>query len=568
MSSLDQPLTLEFDDLTPEATWRLANGQLRFLADSHSDLTALEWPAAQAEYARSMRVRVTPLHGDELVPLANRYYPGYQETILGSEALILSKRIAAPFRGPEERAVLWSFECQAEGDSVFRMDVDIDWGEPLTQRVVDGLLVAQRNPTAGQGIYRQSNAESTRVFGNPHSPPESLELDDGAGTAHLVYYVLVNGIVDVSLLLTVSDVGEQVAWSAFLGLRESDRVLEGSRRAWDAARKTGRIWTPDTRVNAAIDAGKRETLQHVVQLHTGLAPADRSIVHAPALIDGLDVLDLTASRNLLAHLRRLAERSTGRPPLLIPAQSREPLIDPGRAIARTIGAYLIALQRHLSRHWDATLLEAHYEAVGLCSEVLMRARSKDLAQLSVPELTALGMALRAAQALATLRRDGANTVRWENEACDIERAAEAAGGVRAVESPLDWENLAGWRTPTNRPWQFDDPWAGIRLAAQAVWQGAGVTIDARGVSVRPTFPAQWSWWALEGLATPHGPLSLVWDGARLHSTLPLRGPLPVLVHNRIRALRTDEDDFDLTFDFSGEHEPVDLFHPRFADPAY
>ena len=111
-------------------------------------------------------------------------------------------------------------ECQAEGDLLVRLDIEIDWGEPLTQRIVDGLLVAQLNPRRAQGVYAQRNADLTCVFGNPYGRPSSYEFDD-QGHARLSYYILINGIVEVPLLLTVSDVGEQVAWNGFLAMRDA-----------------------------------------------------------------------------------------------------------------------------------------------------------------------------------------------------------------------------------------------------------------------------------------------------------------------------------------------------------
>ncbi|NJN81723.1 MAG: hypothetical protein HC802_05135 [Caldilineaceae bacterium] len=92
--------------------------------------------------------------------------------------------------------------------------------------MVDGLLVAQCNPRRIQGIYAQRNADSTRVFGNPYGRPSEVDLLDEEGRAKLVYYVLVNGIVEVPLLLTISDVGEQMAWNGFLALRDAERVFE------------------------------------------------------------------------------------------------------------------------------------------------------------------------------------------------------------------------------------------------------------------------------------------------------------------------------------------------------
>ncbi len=190
---LDQPQVVDFGDLDPGATYRLANQELFCNADAATDLRDLRWPWADALYARRIQVHVSDPHDDELMVMATRFYPGYQEVILGSEGMIVSKRLLVPFGSGYDRAVGWLLECQAEGDRLLRLEVDIDWGEPLEQRMVDGLLVAQRNPGQARGIYAQQNAESTRVFGNPHGLPSHIELGDD-GKAHLVYYVLVNGM--------------------------------------------------------------------------------------------------------------------------------------------------------------------------------------------------------------------------------------------------------------------------------------------------------------------------------------------------------------------------------------
>lgn len=554
---LDQPQSIDLDALDPAATYLLANHELRLLADAQSDLVDLRWPWADAPYARTLQTRLTAWHGDALLPIVNRYYPGYQETILGSEGLILSKRLVVPLHSADDRALFWSYECQSEGDSVVRLDVDIDWGEPLTQRMVDGLLVAQRNPHPEQGIYQQSNAESTRVFGNPHGRPETIELDDAAGTAHLVYYVLVNGIVDVALLLTVSDVGEQVAWNAFLALRDNEVVFDRSNRAWEDALKTARLWTPDARLNHAVQTGKRAALLQLVHLRTGMAPADRAILHVPPLVDVFDALDPAQSRNLLAHLRRTAERSQGRLPTHLPLLPKATAADPGPALVQTNSAYLTALLSHVARHPEAALLAEHAAAVALCAEALVQARPAVLQDDGAKSLMQLGAGLRAAMSLATLRRDGVNALRWESEACDAEKQADALGAARNAQTPApDWAQASAWPTPANAPWGFADPWTGIAWAAQALWQGGGIAFANGQPVVRRTWPVAWNWWALLDLPIFHTDakpndrrLSLVWDGAQLHTTEPLRTMLPVVIHESIRALHSDELDFDLTFHF-------------------
>jgi hypothetical protein len=572
---LDQPQSIEVDELDAASSFLLANPEIRFRADAHTDLVDLRWPWADALYARSIRMGMTlytaGLQADELAPMVNRYYPGYQETIYGSEILIVSKRLAAPFHSADDRCVIWTCECQAEGDTLVRFDVDIDWGEALTQRIVDGLLVAQRNPRPGQGVYRQSNAESTRVFGNPHARPDTVALDDAVGTARLTYLVLVNGIVDVSFLLTLSDVGEQVAWNAFLAQRDTERSFQLSNKAWDDALKTARVWTPDTRFNRAVQAGKLATLQNLVHLRAGMAPADRRVERVPALVAGLDALDLHQSRNVLAHLRRVAERNGGCLPTVLPVRAKDPLPAPGpalpfSALAAANAAYLAALHSHLQRHFDAGLLADHMDAVRLCAEALVQ-RHGGRADGAEPHGAEAARALDTAVALAALHgaAGGADAARWESEA--VQFARQAAG---AAPSPApDLSALDGWHTPAGSPWTFDDPWAGVALAAEAVWRGAGVRWEGDTLAVRPAWPQAWPWWALVGLPVDGAPLTLVWDGATLHSTHPVASDLPVQVTGRIRTLNTEDTDFDLQFEFmdgsgAGGNVQQRRFRPAFA----
>ena len=121
--------------------------------------------------------------------------------------------------------------------------------------MVDGLLVAQANPGPAQGIYDQRNADSTRVFGNPEGRPHKFEIDDPQ-RAQLSYYVLINGEIEFQFLLTVSDVGEQVAWNGFLALRDAARVAEKSGNAWRDYLKAGRLWTSDPELNYLLNASK------------------------------------------------------------------------------------------------------------------------------------------------------------------------------------------------------------------------------------------------------------------------------------------------------------------------
>ncbi|MCX6044725.1 MAG: hypothetical protein NT075_06390 [Chloroflexi bacterium] len=563
---LDQPQSIAYEELDNSVTYPLANQDVRFAVDAGTDLLDLQWPWTAEVYARSIRMRISDPRDDKLVPMVTRYYPGYQELILGSEGMIVSKRLVAPFKSAYDRAVIWMLECQVEGDRLLRLEIDIDWGEPLTQRMVDGLLVAQRNPGAARGIYAQSNAERTCVFGNPYGRPDVIDLESG-DRAHLVYHVLVNGMVEVPLLLTMSDVGEQVAWSGFLALRDTERAYELTVRAWQALVKTSRLWTPDANFNRTMQAGKLETMQSLQRLRGGTAPMDQRIEHLPALVESLDALDIIESRNLLAHIRRLAEQTNGRLPVLLPMRNKEAPVDPAAGLVQTDGAYLTALHGHIQRHFDLELLQAHYAAVQACTEALIKERRA--VQTDGRQLAALGLALRQAQDLAMLHNDGVNAIRWESEACEAERLAkELQAQSESSTIPLtDWLALSTWQTPEHQPWHFADPWRGIALAGQGVWRGGGLSWIRKELWVQPTFPKAWSWWALLDLPLGDTKLSLLWDGATLHSTRPVRSKLPVQVHQRIRAIKADEYEFNLEFELKSEQdgqEERQIFKPKFA----
>ncbi|MFN8494828.1 MAG: hypothetical protein U0350_44910 [Caldilineaceae bacterium] len=561
---LDQPQSIDCDELAATATYQLANQDLRFKVDANTDLVDLEWPWAGETYVRRIQMRLSAPRADALTPMITRYYPGYQEVILGSEGMIISKRVVAPYKSAFDRAVIWMLECQVEGDHLLRLDIDIDWGEPLTQRMVDGLLVAQRNPGAARGIYAQSNAERTCVFGNPYGRPDSIDIAT-EDQAHLVYHILVNGMVEVPLLLTISDVGEQVAWNGFLALRDTERAYELTVKAWDALVKTGRLWTPDARLNRAVQAGKLETVRNLQRLRGGPTPTDQHVEHLPVLVKSLDVLDVTESRNLLAYARRLAEQTNGRLPVLFPPRVKE-AVDPEAAVVRTNGAYLTALHAHLQRHFDAELLAAHQAAVQACTEALIQAQQLSPAQ--VYQGPSLGEALRHAEQLALDWGDSVNAARWESEAVEAERLA---GGIstqpaEALNSLLNWSATSTWQTLPKQPWHFTDPCAGIALAGEAVWDGCGLHWEHDELWVEPHFPIFWSWWALLDLPIQERKLSLVWDGAVLHTTQPVRSQLPVQIHQRIRALKTEDHEFDLEFEFKDEVNGASqrqLFKPKF-----
>lgn len=562
---LDQPQSFEYELLPTGVIGRLANQDLYCSVDANSDAIDVTWPWANANavYARRIQMAISDWQDGPLVPLAVRCFPGHQETIVGAEGMIVTKRLITPWKGPDDKALIWLLECQAEGDRLLKLEIDIDWGEPLSQRIVDGLLLAQRNPEPARGIYAQSNAESTRVFGNPYGRPDEVHIDDPQ-RARLVYHVLVNGVVEVPLLLTISDVGEQVAWNGFLSLRDVEQVFDASSEAWSRLLRTGRLWTPDPAFNRAVHEGKLEAIRRVQRLRSGWSPSDTRVAGVAALVDAWDVIDPSVSRNLLAHLRRLAEEFGGSLPAALPplppppkrgegAEAAAPTVARERtgfdgdisAVVRSDGVYLGALAAHLRHHPDGDLLAAHLPAVRLCAERLIQLRVQEQVDGTGGRLDqctrACGEALQSAAELAHAAHAHVDAARWESEAEYLARQGQAANAVgEDGGSPA-----AGWLTS-------------VQTAGSAIWNGCGVRYRDGELWVEPAWPSGGAWWALLGLPVANGKyLSLLWDGAILHATQPVRSHLPTLLCKRIQIHRTDEFDFDPYFELTRDSNEGD-----------
>lgn len=578
---LDQPQTIDWDDIVDGATYRLANQDIFFDVDDKTDLCDLTWPWAGEMYAKRITLTVSAPREEALMPMVTRLYPGHQELIMGTEGVIVTKRVAVPLQSDYDRSVIWLLDCQAEGDRLLRLDVEIDWGEPLTQRMVDGLLVAQRNPGPQRGIYSQSNAELTCVFGNPDARPDQIEIES-AQHAHLVYHVLVNGMVEVPLLLAISDVGEQMAWNGFLAMRDAERAFELSGKAWEKLLKTGRLWTPDVALNQQIQASKLAAARRVQRVRAGFAATDRLVEHNGALVDLTDTYDVTLSRNLLAPLRRLAEATMGRLPLLLPLRPRDATVDPGSALLTTVCAYLSALQRHLSRHFDAKLLADHYNAVGLCVEQALRQVADD-ADTGISDNLAIYQRLQqSATTLATWHGVAENAQRWQAAFAPYVDQATTDDGDQATEQAARRETTSAsatedrwWKAPaaatltrpTDAPWHLADPWIGISWAGRVLWRGCGIGWRNEELWVTPDWPTIWQWWALLDLPyVDERTITLLWDGTTLHATQPIRSVLPTQQWDTIRTRRTDELEFDLYFELQAEvsgETHVLMVHPEF-----
>ncbi len=93
---LDQPQSIDYLDLAGGPINRLANHELICWLDADCNPQEVYWPWANRRYVRSIVMRVLDWQEGELVPLVTRFFPGHQETIAGSEGVIVTKRLCIP----------------------------------------------------------------------------------------------------------------------------------------------------------------------------------------------------------------------------------------------------------------------------------------------------------------------------------------------------------------------------------------------------------------------------------------------------------------------------------------
>jgi hypothetical protein len=297
------------------------------------------------------------------------------------------------------------------------------------------------------------------------------------------------------------------------------------------------------------------------------------------------------SRNLLAHVRRVADEFGGSLPPVLPGtpakaqqgtggeQDGQQALEPeaaadGAGVAESIGMYFSALEAHLRHHGDEALLEAHLPAVRLCAERLIGLRVESEQRQIEGEFEGgadggltgtLAGGLRAAARLAQAAGGPGDAARWESEAAYLATrgpageapAASAAGGAEAGAWTGADHPAGGWLSA-------------VRTAGAAVWEGCGVRCDRGEITVEPSWPSGGTWWALLGLPLANGKhLSLLWDGETLHATQPLRSSLPLALCKRIQIHQTDEFDFDPYFELTRETHAGDTasaqrFQPKFS----
>ncbi|MCY4411888.1 MAG: hypothetical protein OXC27_15645 [Caldilineaceae bacterium] len=545
--ALDQPQLEDYDDINDEARFPHNNGELYFVADKDSDLYDLRWHWHQRAYARSIRIRFdAPMYTssgisseqlDDVLPLAVQLYPGYQETIYGVEGVIVSKRIFAPLDSYYDRSLLWMMEAQAEGDRLIQIRVEIDWGEPLEQRMVDGLLVAQSDPGEASGAHNQRNAESTRVFGAAEGRPDRVHFPTDS-QAVLLYHVLVAGQVDLPLILSLSDVGEQVAWNGFLVQRDISRAFKRSLNSWHDITHRGRLWSPDAQANRAVQDTKIEAVQNLARFRSGYAPADRATDSVPALVDLFDTFAPERSRAMLDTLRRVADRTGGALPRQLPTLPRGPVDAHDADIPFASASYLESLHAHLQRLPDPEWLSTHQTTIStIANELATLSRDSEVPTGSRGGSQGAAVrALIAASALARMTEQTEDAVRWAH--------AAARGGSDDDASPAP-------RPPA---------------AENTIWKLLGITVENGVLTIRKNWPPHWDWWALLRLPfagqDKNDEISLLWDGQTLHSTRQVTFDGPLALQSQVQPFGSDEHSFDLRFRLGTE-----LYIPAFEKEA-
>ncbi len=545
--ALDQPQLEDYDDINDEARFRHNNGELYFVADKDSDLYDLRWHWHQRAYARSIRIRFdAPMYTssgisseqlDDVLPLAVQLYPGYQETIYGVEGVIVSKRIFAPLDSYYDRSLLWMMEAQAEGDRLIQIRVEIDWGEPLEQRMVDGLLVAQSDPGEASGAHNQRNAESTRVFGAAEGRPDRVHFPTDS-QAVLLYHVLVAGQVDLPLILSLSDVGEQVAWNGFLVQRDISRAFKRSLNSWHEITHRGRLWSPDAQANRTVQGAKIEAVQNLARLRSGYAPADRATDSVPALVDLFDTFAPERSRAMLDTLRRVADRTGGALPRQLPTLPRGPVDVHDADIPFASASYLESLHAHLQRLPDPEWLLTHQTTIStIANELATNSRESEVpAGSRNGSQDAAVRALIAASALARMMEQTEDAARWAHAA---ERGGSNDDASPAPQPPAD---------------------------DNTIWKLLGITVKNGVLTIQKSWPPHWDWWALLRLPfagqDKNDEISLLWDGQTLHSTRQVTFDGPLALQSQVQPFGSDEHSFDLRFRLGTE-----LYIPAFEKEA-
>ncbi|MCS7221159.1 MAG: hypothetical protein RML36_11940 [Anaerolineae bacterium] len=341
-------------------------------ADAVSDLDGLYCPLDDQWYCGQVRFRFFAA-GERLMPLATRFFPSYQETIYGTEGIVLSKRIFVPYRVGYQQSVCWQMDLETEGHQYIQIEVDIRWPairsyghtrqppsseqeKRVRQEMESGLLVAR---TVGR-------EREVRVFGS-NGPPSQVQFIE-PGRARLSYFVLAEGYVDVPFILTFSPAGEQLAWNGFLANGEAGLLLQESSQRMEEAIGQSRLITPDPVINRGLAWAAINTLrvQQRYRLGAGFTndpPGDVVVVRDAAWYGmGADYLTPDFVADLYRLIQRYGIYEGGKLAEYIRAVAGTHE-DYGLSLNDDTPLFIIAVHHHYALHRDRNLLHDLYPAV-------------------------------------------------------------------------------------------------------------------------------------------------------------------------------------------------------------
>lgn len=433
------------------------NQKLFICTDARSNLLSA-WSASDNQwYCGPVRFHFSV--GDEkLAPMVTRFFPAYQETIYGTEGVVLSHRIFVPFAAGYKRAVCWLLEVQAEGPRLVEIAVDIQFlpaidpelaaalslgqrEKQIQLRLERGLVVAQTVPTYYSRFDRtEGRSREVRIFGS--SGPPAAHLFTEPGRAQLLYRVLVEGYYDLPFVLGLSPAGQQVAWQGFLALSEISSAFEDTRKQVDQTLAQCHLYTPDPDVNRGLQWAKVNVLRAQQKFRRGPA-----VVHDPPgdIVAVRDVawcslagsyMSPDDTGQMLRYVAAEASYETGKLADHFHADSGE-REDYGLNINNATPLFVVAAHHHAAVTQDDAFLEAIYPAVKRAADYIVLQVQDGLVQCTaegtnvygiagwrnripgytlngaVTEINALSIwALRAATALARQKDQPDHVERW------------------------------------------------------------------------------------------------------------------------------------------------------------
>lgn len=447
--------TYEVDELASGASF--GNQALFIHTDAHSNLVSA-WSASDNQwYCGPLMFRFS-VRDEVLAPMVTRFFPAYQETIYGTEGVVLSHRVFVPLAAGYERAVCWLLEVQAEGPRLLEITIDIQFlpaidpelagslslwqrEKQIQIRLEHGLVVAQTVPTYYSRFDRTAGrSKEVRVFGS--NGPPTVHLFADPGRVRLLYHVLVEGYYDLPFVLGVSPAGQQMAWHGFLVLSEITSAFEDTQKRVDRWLARCHLYTPDPVINRGFQWAKVNLLRTRQVFRRGPA-----VFHDPPgdLVALRDVawggiagsyLAPKDTGEMLRYVAAEAGYETGKLADHFHADSGEKE-DYGLNINDATPLFIIAAHHHYAITRDQAFLEAIYPAVKRAADYIILQVQDGLVQCTgqgtnvygiagwrnripgytlngaVTEINALSIwALRAAAALAHQQNRPDHEDRW------------------------------------------------------------------------------------------------------------------------------------------------------------